>query len=132
MINKIKNLLNEFIYLSKKMTASHPFIVTVLMHEYFRCIYPHDPFISKKYSNDYEKNIFLCLKNNISILKLFKSSGSYFTNDKNINTYLSNYEKDKRYKTQKLFGKLWEERSKQNLLNSKKILIESLKEILLI
>lgn len=125
MIKKINLLLNEFIKESKNISKSHPAIVIILMHEYFRTIYPFDPFISKRYAKKDIENIYLCLENNISIIKNFKKVGSYFSGKKSLENYLGTYEREKKFKTQELFGKLWEERSKKNLLNSKKILQES-------
>lgn len=127
MIKKINLLLSEFIKESKNISKSHPAIVVILMHEYFRSIYPFDPFIRKRYAKKDVDNIYLCLKNNISIIKNFKKVGSYFSENKSLENYLGTYEKEKKFKTQELFSKLWEERAKKNLLNSKKILQDSFK-----
>ena len=124
-ISIITNELNLFIRLSKKVSSSHPYIVIILMHEYFRTIYPYDPFIKKRYSNKNEENILLCLKNNNFILNSFSNVGSYFSSNKMINNYLSDFEIDKKQSTQKLFGKLWKERMKNNFLDSRKVLLDS-------
>lgn len=47
------------------------------MREYFRNMYPNDPYIEDRYSEDPLTNIYLCLKNNIQILDSFEKLGSY-------------------------------------------------------
>lgn len=124
-ILSIRKELNKFINLSKITAKSHPFITVILMHEYFRTIYPYDPFIKKRYAKNNSTNILLCLKNNNSILNLYKNTGSYFNSASSISNHLSNFENKKTFKTQELFGQLWQERFKNNLLNSRKVLVDS-------
>ena len=124
----INKELELFLKLSKSLAKSHPYIVVILMHEYFRIIYPDDPFIRESYDTDSSKNILKCLKNNNRILLLFKNTGSYFLNASSIKKYLGSFENKKKLKTQDLFGKLWNERMKNNYLNSKKVLIDSFKK----
>ena len=124
----ISKKLNTFLDLSKPLAKSHPFIVVILMHEYFRTLYPYDPFIKARYDKVDVKNISKCLDNNIKILQLFNNTGSYFNKSLNINKYLGKFEYQKKSKTQELFGKLWKERMRNNLLDSKKILEDSFKK----
>ncbi len=127
MILKINKLLNKFISESRSICKTHPSLIVVLMHEYFRTIYPFDPFIKKRYAKEDIKNIHLCLKNNLAIIKGFKNVGSYYDKKNSLKKYLGSFENKNKYKTQELFGKLWQERARQNLLNSQKILKESFK-----
>ena len=56
----IQNAFNKFeifIKLAKLRAKKNPLIVVVLMHEYFRNIYPDDPFISRRLSSDHLENI---------------------------------------------------------------------------
>ena len=76
-IHSINILLDDFIDKSKKMALKNPAVVVTLMHEYFRNMYPNDPYIEIRYSEDILTNIYLCLKNNIQILNAFNKLGSY-------------------------------------------------------
>jgi ubiquinone/menaquinone biosynthesis C-methylase UbiE len=111
-------LLDHFLSLSLKLALKHPTIVVILMHEYFRNMYPTDPYINTRYSEDILTNINLCLKNNIQILDAFEKVGSYNaeinlqnTSPKNDISRMSN-----------LFGALWQKRFESNVLNSKKVI----------
>ena len=124
----IKKELDLFLKLARSIAKSHPYIVIIVMHEYFRTIYPNDPFISETYDSDSAKNILKCLRNNNKIMLSFKNTGSYFRNSSSIRKYLGSFENEKKLKTQDLFGKLWNERMKSNYLNSRKVLIDSFKK----
>ena len=114
-----------FLELSKERVTTHPFIVTMLMHEYFRCLYPDDPFIEKRYAEDNLQNISLCLEMCIKTLKAITNMGSYFADNISLNDYKGNFEKKTEYKTQILYGKLWLKRLVQKTLDSTEELKES-------
>ena len=76
-VSKTNVLVDEFLNLSKLMAIQHPAIVVILMHEYFRSLYPSDPYIESRYDDDHLLNIKKCLENNIIILKHYDRIGSY-------------------------------------------------------
>jgi hypothetical protein len=51
----------------------------IILHEYFRSIWPNDPFILNVLSEDRLENIILCLKKSITVLENTKFLGSYFS-----------------------------------------------------
>ena len=120
-IEKINSLLDKFLRLSKELAKTHPSIVVILMHEYFRSLYPNDPFIKEKYNDDILTNIQQCLENSITILEAYAETGSYFKNIETLSTS-SFLEKDDITNMSDLFGTLWEERYKENMLDSQEVL----------
>lgn len=109
-INQIYSLLDEFISLSKKLTEKHPYFVVILMHEYFRNIWPNDPFIEETLSLDKLENIRLCLQNLINIATSAQLVGSYFNQKNLISNIYKNLEDDNENEenlTQTVYGKLW-------------------------
>ena len=114
-----------FLKLSKKKARTQPFIVTVMMHEYFRCLYPDDSFIKERYAEDNLENIILCLDTCINTLEAITNLGSYFLDNQSLEKYLGTFEHESKFKTQKLYGKLWKERKTQKALDSSNILKES-------
>ena len=53
--------INNLIKLLNTKVISHPYIVVISMHELFRNLYPHDPYI--KTEKDNYKRIFQTVKN---------------------------------------------------------------------
>ncbi len=109
-----KNLhskLNKFIKISNSIVKTHPELVVICFHEYFRSLYKFDPYINKRHHSDPVKNILIVLNNCINFLNIGKKFGSYLSvgkkNKKNITI-----------ETGKLFGTLWTDRLNNNYLNS--------------
>tara|TARA_B100001029_G_C15045693_1_gene446939 strand:+ start:75 stop:1127 length:1053 start_codon:yes stop_codon:yes gene_type:complete len=105
-----------------KNAKRHPLIVTIVMHELFRSLYPYDPFINKKLSKNHSLKLKKILHDLISFVKSLDVLG-----------YYSNYQRDKfitlkkKVNTQELFGSLWKERKEQKFLDSRKTLFGLLK-----
>jgi len=113
-------LLDHFLSLSLNLAVKHPAIVVILMHEYFRNMYPNDPYIETRYSDDVLTNIYLCLKNNIQILDAFQKIGSYnFENSLSSTNSASDISR-----MSDLFGALWQKRFDNKVLSSKKVIVE--------
>lgn len=113
---KIKILdlkINNLIKLLNTKVISHPYVVVISMHELFRNLYPHDPYI--KTEKDNYKRIFLTIKNLENFVKSACLIGSYKNPLLNI-----------KFDTQDLFGKLWAERLNEKKLNSSAVLQEML------
>lgn len=113
---KIKTLdtkINNLIKLLNTKVISYPYIVVISMHELFRNLYPHDPYI--KTEKDNYKRIFQTVKN----LEYFVKSACLLGSYKNslLNT---------KFDTQDLFGKLWVERLNKKKLDSSAVLEEML------
>src|SRR3989338_5022769 len=77
-IKKARTLFDEFISLSKEVAVTHTYMVVTLMHDYFRNLYPNDPFISKRYATEHIDNILGSLTHAISTLDVMSKMGSYF------------------------------------------------------
>jgi len=107
----IKKLIREL----NNLVKTHPYFVVIIMHELFRNLYFYDPYIKTSQKNHYNK-LRNSVDNLLNLSKLIPEIGSYkkkFLNHK--------------YDTQILFGKLWEERKKENKLDSSKVLVELLR-----
>ena len=108
---KLNNKFNKFIKISNVVVKTHPELVVICFHEYFRSLYKIDPYINKRFHNDPVKNIMQVLNNCIEFLNTGKKFGSYLINEKKIN-------KDFKIETGKLFGTLWKDRLNNSYLNS--------------
>lgn len=117
-MKKKKNLLlkiKKLLFLLNKIKTSHPYFVVIAMHEFFRSLYPYDPYIKNKIKDNFFR-IEATVDNLISYIKFASKLGAY----KN-NLFIDNFN------TQDLFGKLWSERFSENKLNSQNVLIGLLK-----
>ena len=83
--NKIilKNQQHLFSFLDK-IKKKYPYLVVIILHEYFRNLFPHDPHIKFKITNP-KKRILDLQISLIEILKNFKNFGSYKIYFKNNN-----------------------------------------------
>ena len=130
-INKINDLLDEFITILKQLTKTHPYFVIIFMHEYFRNIWPNDPFINVILSKNKPENIKLCLENLIKASKNIQTIGSYFNDSNNISKFYDNLEQDNENEdniTQTVYGKLWKNLEEDYVSEeSKNVLINLLK-----
>lgn len=121
-LSEIYRLLDNFLESCNQRVSKDPYLIVILMHEYFRNIWPNDPFIKQVLSSDKLENIKLCLENCIEYLEKSKFLGSYFNSEHEL------FEKYKKLKddnenekqiTQTVYGKLWK------LLESTYVLDES-------
>ena len=106
---EIKKLIN----LLDKKTKSHPYFVVISMHELFRNLYPHDPYIK------IEKNNYKRIKETVKRLNNFFNLACELGAYKNSAIF-------SKYDTQDLFGKLWFERLNEKNLDSSMVLKELL------
>ncbi len=120
-INSTYTLLDKFLLLSKSLAKKHPVIVVILMHEYFRNLYPDDPFIESRYEKDVLNNIYECLLNNICILEAFDKVGSYLSYSTNLNS-IPSQNNDDIATMSNLFGSLWRQRFSEKMLDSKEVI----------
>ena len=131
-ISKINKLLDEFIIILKQLSETHPYFVVIFMHEYFRNIWPNDPFIDEVLSHNKPENIKLCLENLIEISKNISSIGSYFNHSNNISNFYENLEQDNENEdniTQTVYGQLWKNLEEDYVKGeSKNVLINLLKD----
>lgn len=105
-----KKKLTKFISLANSMTNTHPELVVISFHEYFRSLYLVDPYIKKRFKNDPLQNLIQVLENCSNFLNYGKYFGSYLSKNKGAF--------NEKVKTGKLFGTLWEDRMNNNSLNS--------------
>lgn len=116
-VEEIYALLDSFIENCKKISKKHPYMVVVLMHEYFRNIWPNDPFITEEVSNDKLESISLCLKNCMNIIERTKDLGSYFNSNEIIDSFKKQPTHDGENQTQVVYGELWESLNSEYIIN---------------
>ena len=116
-INLIKNQNMIFSYI-KSYVNKHPYLCVIILHEYFRNLFPDDPHIKLKIKNP-KKRIVDLQKTLIKTLQNFENFGFYKHNFKNLNS------KDEfKKKTGKLYGKFWKKFSTKENLNAKNYILE--------
>ena len=100
-----------FFKIANRLSTSHPELVVISFHEYFRNLYLDDPFIKKRNHKDPKKNLEMVLTNLINFLNFGQKIGSYLS-----------YKKTRSFKedveTGELFGTLWQDRLNNKSLNS--------------
>ena len=116
----IKNQKKIFYYVNKNI-KKHPYFCVIILHEYFRNIFPYDPIIKFK-TNNPKKRIDLLQKRLINLFKSLESFGSYKINFKN-------FEKktELKKKTGKVYGKFWGTFSRKENHLAKKFIQERFK-----
>ena len=122
-MNRKKLIENQniiFLYMNKYI-KKHPYICVIILHEYFRNLYPHDPHIEFKIDNPH-KRIYNLQIQLINILKNFKDFGFY-----NIDFRTKNNKEEIKKKTGKVYGKFWKRFSKNENISAKNMIIERLK-----
>lgn len=72
------HLLDEFLKEAADLATWHPMCVVIGMHEYFRCLWPNDPYIPERKAVDHLEHIETVLSDSIRFLQAAKSIGSYF------------------------------------------------------
>ena len=105
-----KKKLLKFISLANSMATTHPELVVISFHEYFRSLYLVDPYIKKRFKKDPFQNLIEVLENCSNFLYYGKFFGSYLNKNKKAFK--------EKVKTGKLFGTLWEDRMNNNSLYS--------------
>jgi hypothetical protein len=104
-----------FFKIANKISTTHPELVVISFHEYFRNLYLVDPYIKKRNHKDLKKNLEIVVTNLINFLYFGKKLGSYLS-----------YKKNKPFRedveTGELFGTLWQDRMNNKSLNSSPIL----------
>ena len=119
-MNQLYKNQNYFFSLVKKNIKTHPYFVVLVLHEYFRSIFPDDPHIPFKVKNPI-KRIADLQKQLISFLELTNNFGSY-----NLK-FSKNKKKDLKIETGIVYGKFWEKFSKKENLNSKTYILDRFK-----
>ena len=101
---------DAFITMAKLRARKNPLIVTMLMHEYFRNIYPADPCIPKRFSSNHLQNIIICLDRCIQTFKQTDYIGTYFDQKRKLPDIYKDSINPKDHGigfTQKVYGRLW-------------------------
>jgi ubiquinone/menaquinone biosynthesis C-methylase UbiE len=127
---EVYELLDKFMEKCNLISEKHPYIVIILMHEYFRNIWPNDSFIEEKLSDDKLECIILCLKNCIDIIESIKNVGSYFSPEM-FRNMLKKFEKESNKEdglTQTVYGNLWDNLDNTYLINESKYVLENIFE----
>ena len=100
----LKTKVDIFFSKSESLIPSHPWIIPIVMHEYFRNIYPDDPNIPYPKEKSHSERIFDVLENLIKLLESVQMNiGSYKVN-LNINE-----PNETKSDTGKVYGSFWQE-----------------------
>jgi SAM-dependent methyltransferase len=111
----LQRKMDEMFRLSKSLAEQQPAFVTLAMHEYFRNLYPSDPYIKKRYSSNYLDNISICVEHITAFLRAIRDFGFYDRESKNSLTG---------NRTLEIFTQLWEKRFESNKLKSDELLYQ--------
>ena len=106
----------------KKLIKTHPYFAVILVHEYFRNLYPTDPSIPFKIQNPV-KRINLLLDGLIKISKNLQDIGNYKI------TFSKNKKKELKFQTSDLYGNLFNIFSKKENLMAKEFIIKRFKNL---
>ena len=68
-----------FFKIANNLSATHPELVVISFHEYFRNLYLIDPYIKKRNHKDPKKNLEIVVTNLINFLYSGKKLGSYLS-----------------------------------------------------
>ncbi len=118
--NLIKNQNIIFSYI-RSYLKKYPYFCVMILHEYFRNLFPDDPHINFKIK-DPKKRIVNLQKNLIKTLQNFDNFGFYKINFKNLNL-----PEEFKKKTGKVYGKFWKRFSNKENINAKKFILERFK-----
>jgi len=127
-INEAYELLDKFIDMAKNAALKRPYIVVILLHEYFRNIWPNDPFIQETLSDDRLENIILCLKKSITVLDDTIFLGSYFSHKDDVEKIFKNDDVNENELTQTVYGNLWKKLNDDYVNNESKNVLMNLFE----
>lgn len=121
--SKDKSNIKKLFNLLKKLSIKHPYLVILILHEYYRNLYSLDPYIKFKTLNPTKRINELIFKLiNFASLSLeigsynIKSNKNFFLVDKNISS------KEIKKKTGNVYGPLWKNFKKINNLEAIKLL----------
>ncbi len=120
-----KNLFSKeklFFNKLKKIIKSQPYFVIIVLHEYFRNIYPSDPHIKFKNQDAYSR-INNKLDELLEAIKIFSSFGVY-----SLNFDFKKNRQEIKKKTGALYGDLWEILTKEENLRAKDFIIKRFKK----
>tara|TARA_B100001063_G_C16709692_1_gene527317 strand:+ start:122 stop:1153 length:1032 start_codon:yes stop_codon:yes gene_type:complete len=113
-----KKKIDKFFLLIAKLSRVNPLITVLILHEYFRNIYPEDLYIKKRLKTDPLQNISLVIQELEKIANVFLKLGCY---EQDISKEKIN--------TQLLYGKLWKERFLDFSLDQTKFLKKLLNKL---
>lgn len=132
MHEEIKVKFDRFIEVADRHVSSHPWLVVVVMHEYFRNLYPTDPYIPLAGSNESPMDrISNVLDNCIKMLDSSSGIGTYFEHIPNLMERMQSsgpLKDDKRQKegeTQNVYGKLWDKFDREEYIKEAYQILES-------
>ena len=107
----LKEKFDEFLILAEKNIYLRPWLVIMLMHEYFRNLFPADPHIPFTPGISHTERISLVLDKSIELFKIGTFLGSYFEQKtdlrKLIEERLTNYKSRTEGRTQQVYDMLW-------------------------
>lgn len=119
-LDKLKNHFQRFLDLADKEVKKNPWLVAIAMHEYFRCLYPADPYIPFDENVSSSQRITGVLDSCIAMLESASSLGSYFTQQIITIDHVASERstpsgrRPEEDETQQVYGRLWDDFDKDN------------------
>jgi ubiquinone/menaquinone biosynthesis C-methylase UbiE len=111
-MNVLKTKFDTFVKLADKNVGSKPWLVVILMHEYFRNLYPSDPHMPFDKDTPHVERISSTLDTCVEILQRFSPVGSYYdqSSDRMESVVKALVDKKRAVegKTQRVYGMLWD------------------------
>lgn len=112
MLEVLKTKFDRFLALADENVCSRPWLVVLLMHEYFRNLYPSDPHIPFDKNKSHVDRISSALDTYIDIFQRFDSVDSYFDqcpdHVKSIIKTLKDEKRKAEGQIQQVYGILWD------------------------
>ncbi len=116
---ELKAKSDSFFELCNSIIETKPWLVIISMHEYFRNLYPDDPYITFPKKLCPTERLYLTIENLLSLLNSGQSLGHYSINFDEI----SNQNDEVKVSTGKVYGQLWSKFSFEELTNEAKSIL---------
>lgn len=113
MVDVLKAKFDRFLSLAEENINSRPWLIVILMHEYFRNLYPDDPHIPFNKDKSHVERVSSTLDDCIEIFHEFGSVGSYFDYGPDclksiMERRVFDKKRDAETQTQKVYGVIWD------------------------
>jgi ubiquinone/menaquinone biosynthesis C-methylase UbiE len=127
-VENLKTKFDQFANLAESHILSKPWMIIILMHEFYRNLYPTDPFLPFKENESPSQRIYSVLNKSITLIKDSSFIDSYFThNSSSMTTIINRYNIETRKKeeqTQKVYDNLWDKFDSEVYIKEAKSILE--------
>lgn len=126
-LEELQSKFDQFLALAEETVDTQPWLVVILMHEYFRNIFPADPYLPFDASLSHGQRAFSVLGKNIDFLRQSRFLGSYFDKTSKVGQitaeHLLSYGSKTKGETQQVYDRLWKRFDVSNYLKEAKEII---------